>query len=52
MEKQQVLLRMLLDEFCNELGFDKVYGRFYELGPEDRFTGEIVDSHLIIPSVF
>ena len=38
----------ILDEFCNELGFDKVYGRFYELGPEDRFTGEIVDSHLIM----
>ena len=38
----------ILDEFCDELGFDKVYGRFYELGPEDRFTGEIVDSHLIM----
>ena len=38
----------ILDEFCNELGFDKVYGRFYELGPEDHFTGEIVDSHLIM----
>ena len=38
----------ILDEFCNELGFNKVYGRFYELGPEDRFTGKIVDSHLIM----
>ncbi len=38
----------ILDEFCQELGFDKVYGRFYELGPEDRFTGKIVDSHLIM----
>ncbi len=38
----------ILDEFCDELGFDKVYGRFYELGPEDRFTGKIVDSHLIM----
>lgn len=37
----------ILDEFCEELGFDKVYGRFYELGPTDRFTGEIVDVHLI-----
>jgi HAD superfamily hydrolase (TIGR01490 family) len=37
----------ILDEFCEELGFDKVYGRLYELGPTDRFTGEIVDVHLI-----
>ena len=37
----------VLDSFCNELGFDKVYGRFYELGPQDTFTGEIVDLHLI-----
>jgi len=37
----------ILDEFCQELGFDKVYGRFYELGPEDLFTGEVVDIHLI-----
>lgn len=38
----------ILDEFCRELGFDKVYGRFYELGPEGLFTGEIVDLHLIM----
>jgi len=37
----------VLDTFCQELGFDKVYGRFYELGPGDRFTGQIVDEHLI-----
>ncbi|MBI2476495.1 MAG: HAD-IB family hydrolase [Candidatus Taylorbacteria bacterium] len=37
----------LLDTFCRRLGFDKVYGRFYELGPSDRFTGEVVDLHLI-----
>jgi len=37
----------VLDSFCRELGFDKVYGRFYELGPGDRFTGKIVDEHLI-----
>lgn len=37
----------VLDTFCRELGFDKVYGRFYELGPGDRFTGQIVDEHLI-----
>lgn len=37
----------LLDAFCKRLGFDKVYGRFYELGPSERFTGEVVDLHLI-----
>lgn len=37
----------VLDSFCQELGFDKVYGRFYELGPGDLFTGKIVDEHLI-----
>ncbi|MDO8590848.1 MAG: HAD-IB family phosphatase, partial [bacterium] len=37
----------LLDVFCKRLGFDKVYGRFYELGPSDKFTGEVVDLHLI-----
>lgn len=37
----------VLDAFCQELGFDKVYGRFYELGPGDRFTGQIIDEHLI-----
>lgn len=37
----------LLDDFCKSLGFDKVYGRFYALGPSDRFTGEVVDLHLI-----
>jgi HAD superfamily hydrolase (TIGR01490 family) len=37
----------VIDSFCNELGFDKVYGRFYELGPGDKFTGQVVDEHLI-----
>ncbi|MEK7538467.1 MAG: HAD-IB family phosphatase [Patescibacteria group bacterium] len=37
----------ILDLFCQELGFDKVYGRFYELGPTDCFTGRIEDEHII-----
>ncbi len=37
----------VLDKFCKQLGFDKVYGRFYELGASDRFTGKVVDEHLI-----
>lgn len=39
--------KTILDEFCKNLGFDKVYGRFYELGPSDRLTGVVVDEHLI-----
>ncbi|MFP4022833.1 MAG: HAD family hydrolase, partial [Candidatus Paceibacterota bacterium] len=37
----------ILDEFCNNFNFDKVYGRIYELGPEDRLTGEVRELHLI-----
>jgi len=37
----------ILDEFCKRLGFDKIYGRFYELGPQNQFTGNVIDLHLI-----
>lgn len=37
----------ILDLFCAELGFDKVYGKFYELGPTDCFTGRVEEEHLI-----
>ncbi len=39
--------KRLLDVFCDSLGFDKIYGRFYELGPTDKFTGNVEDEHLI-----
>lgn len=39
--------KTILDEFCAAYGFDKVYGRFYEIGPQDQFTGKIIDEHLI-----
>lgn len=39
--------KTVLDEFCRQHGFDKVYGRIYEIGPQDRFTGELTDVHLI-----
>jgi HAD superfamily hydrolase (TIGR01490 family) len=39
--------KTILDDFCSEHGFDKVYGRIYEIGPQDRFTGEMVDVHLV-----
>lgn len=29
----------LLDEFCSQWGFDKVYGRVYEVGKNGKFTG-------------
>lgn len=39
--------KTILDEFCASYGFDKVYGRIYEIGPRDRFTGKIVGEELI-----
>ncbi len=39
--------KTVLDEFCFQYGFDKVYGRLYEIGPQDRFTGVVADEHLI-----
>lgn len=37
----------ILDKFCVPLGFDKVYGKVYETGPSEQFTGNIIDDHLI-----
>ncbi len=37
----------VLEDFCKSLGFDKVYGRFYEIGSEERLTGEVRDEDLI-----
>lgn len=39
--------KLLLDAFCTQYGFDKVYGRMYEIGPQDQFTGVTMDEHLI-----
>lgn len=39
--------KTILDDFCQQYGFDKVYGRMYDLGPQDHFTGEVMDEHLI-----
>ncbi|PIT91260.1 HAD-IB family hydrolase [Candidatus Kaiserbacteria bacterium CG10_big_fil_rev_8_21_14_0_10_49_17] len=39
--------KTILEGFCKNMGFHKVYGRMYELGPSDRFTGKIIDVHLI-----
>ncbi|MFM2414646.1 MAG: hypothetical protein RI911_339 [Candidatus Parcubacteria bacterium] len=40
--------KAILDLFCPALGFDKVYGMFYSIGPQDRFTGEIEEKSLIL----
>ena len=39
--------KTVLDAFCRQYGFDKVYGRMYEIGPQDQFTGAVMDVHLI-----
>jgi HAD superfamily hydrolase (TIGR01490 family) len=39
--------KTILDDFCMQYGFDKVYGRLYEIGPQDRFTGVVTNEHLI-----
>lgn len=38
----------ILDPFCKRLGFNKVYGMFYEIGPTEKFTGKVTDEHLIM----
>ena len=40
--------KTVLDLFCPRLGFDKSYGILYETGPQDRFTGVMLDEHLIL----
>lgn len=39
--------KTILDEFCSAHGFDKVYGRVYELGPRDLFTGAVTELDFI-----
>jgi len=39
--------KVILDHFCTRMGFDKTYGRVYEIGPDDRLTGNIAELHLI-----
>ena len=39
--------KIVVDQFARRLGFHKVYGMMYEVGPNDRFTGLQMDLHLI-----
>lgn len=40
--------RFIVDGFCFEMGFDKMYGFFYEIGPSGRFTGNVEDIDVIL----
>jgi phosphoserine phosphatase len=37
----------LLDDFCKNLGFNKVYGRVYEVGKNGKFTGKTLYADII-----
>jgi HAD superfamily hydrolase (TIGR01490 family) len=39
--------KLIADGFGYEMGFDKVYGTIYEVGPNECFTGVIEDKDLI-----
>src|SRR3989344_3701515 len=39
--------KTVLDRFCPKIGFDKSYGIVYEIGPQDLFTGVVLEEHLI-----
>lgn len=38
----------IADKFAKRWGFDKIYGRLLELGPNERFTGRTMEEHLIM----
>jgi HAD superfamily hydrolase (TIGR01490 family) len=40
--------KTVLDRFCPRLGFNKSYGLIYEIGPQDLFTGNISDEHVMM----
>jgi HAD superfamily hydrolase (TIGR01490 family) len=40
--------KTVLDKFCPRLGFNKAYGMLYEIGPQECFTGTIIEEHLIL----
>ena len=39
--------KTVLDMFCEGYGFNKVYGRIYDIGPQDLFTGVVLEEPLI-----
>lgn len=39
--------RDIVEEFCKKLGFDKVYGRLYEIDGDGKFTGQTLFADII-----
>lgn len=39
--------KLILEEFCKKIGFNKVYGQIYEIDKRKRFTGQILYRELI-----
>lgn len=39
--------KLIADDFCKQLGFDKTYGRMYELNAKKTFTGKIMHLEMI-----
>lgn len=39
--------KVIVDDFCKKLGFDKAYGRMYEIDEEGIFTGKIMYKEMI-----
>lgn len=39
--------REIVEPFCKRLGFDKIYGRVYEVGKNGKFTGKVLYVDLI-----
>ena len=39
--------REIVEVFCRKLGFNKVYGRVYEVGKDKKFTGKVLYADLI-----
>lgn len=40
--------KSILDHFCKRIGFNKVYGLIYEIGPTDRFTGKVTEEAFML----
>lgn len=40
--------KSVLDHFCRRIGFNKVYGLIYEIGPTDRFTGKVTEEAFML----
>ncbi len=39
--------KVMVSEFCKSLGFDKVYGRIYEVDKKGRLTGKTLESEMV-----